>query len=607
MRSVMRGLALWVIPALALVAAGCGSSSSSSSTSSSSGSGQVAPKQGKQGGSLTALDSSDVDYLDPGHTYYTFGYTIAYATQRPPYAFKPGSNDPVPDLADGPPQISSDNKTITVKIKSGVKFSPPVNREVTTKDIKYAFERAFTANVANEYTTYFTDIVGAPSKPGAFKTISGIETPDNTTLVIKLSKPEAVGVAAALGMPITVPVPEEYAKKYDAKNPSTYNTHVVFTGPYMVKNSSSGSLTGYKPGTSISLVRNPNWDKSTDFKPAYLNSIFIRTNASNASVSARQVLTGSHLVTLENPPAAELKQAVTKYKSQFVQLPGGGFRYFPLNTTVKPFDNVNVRKAVIAGFDRNAARLARGGKYTGDIPTHFLPPGIPGFDQAGGLAGPGYDFLKNPSGDKALMASYFKKAGYPSGKYTGGGQFEMVTANVDPGKAQAEVAQQRFKSMGFNVKLTTVPQDAVYTEYCQVPKKKLFSCGSAGWFKDFNDPQSMLEPTFKGSAINLSGGNNNLPQLDDPKVNDAMTKAASLKGDARLKAWADIDKMITGDAPAVPFLWDKTTVLESKDVQGAGNSYYDGWDLAFTSLKWVCRSPAPPRAARRGRPLHPTT
>jgi peptide/nickel transport system substrate-binding protein len=392
-------------------------------------------------------------------------------------------------------------------------------------------------------------------------------------------------VAAALVMPITAPVPKEYAQKYDAKNPSTYNTHVVATGPYMVKNNSSGKLTGYKPGRSIQLVRNPNWDRKTDYKPAYLDSILLRTNASDNAVSARQTLNGSKLLTAENPPASVLKQAVTKFKGQYVQLPGGGFRWFPLNTTVKPFTDLNVRKAVLAGFDRNAARLARGGRFVGDMPTHFIPPGIPGFDEAGGLEGPGNDFLKNPSGDAALSASYFKKAGYKSGKYDGNETFTLVTANVDPGKAQAEVAQQQFQKMGFKVKLQTVPQDAVYTEYCQQPKKKLFSCGSAGWFKDFNDPQSMLEPTFKGSAINLSGGNNNLPQLDDPKIDEAMTKASTLKGDARYKAWADIDKMITAQAPAVPFLWDKTTVLASKDVQGLGNAYYDGWDYAWTSLK----------------------
>ena len=49
-------------------------------------------------------------------------------------------------------------------------------------------------------------------------------------------------------MPITVPVPEEYAKKFDAKNPSTYDQYVAFTGPYMVKNDSPGKLTGREPG-----------------------------------------------------------------------------------------------------------------------------------------------------------------------------------------------------------------------------------------------------------------------------------------------------------------------------------------------------------------------
>ena len=68
-------------------------------------------------------------------------------------------------------------------------------------------------------------------------------------------------------MPITIPVPEEYAKEFDAKNPSTYNTHVVASGPYMIKNDAKGNLTGYKPAKSIKLVRNPNWDKATDFQP----------------------------------------------------------------------------------------------------------------------------------------------------------------------------------------------------------------------------------------------------------------------------------------------------------------------------------------------------
>jgi peptide/nickel transport system substrate-binding protein len=589
-RSRLRLLLASVVAALALVVAACGSNDNGSGSSGSSGGGNAGNQEtggGKTGGVLKQLGASDVDYLDPGHTYYTGGYQVAYATQRPLYNFKPDNGkDPVPDLAAGKPQISDDLKTVTVKIRPGVKFSPPVNREVTSKDVKYAFERFFSTNVGGQYGTYFTSIQGAPKTPTkGVKPISGIQTPDNQTIVFKLTRPEGVLVSAALVMPITMPVPEEYAKKYDAKNPSTYNTHVVSTGPYMVKNDAQGNLVGYQAGKSIDLVRNPNWDKSTDYKPAYLDEIQMTTNDSNASVSAQQVLTGSHLVLDTNPPAAQLRDAVLNRKGQYVQLPGGGYRYFPLNTTIKPLDNINVRRAIVAAFDRDAALKARGGKFTGDIPTHFLPPGIPGFEEAGGMAGPGFDFLKNPRGDMTVATNYMKKAGYPSGKYTGNAKLLLVAANADPGKAQAEVAKAQIEKLGFKITFRTVPQDAVYTEWCQQPKRQVAICGSAGWFKDFTDPQSMLDPTFKGANIFKNGGNNNLAQLDVPAIDQAMNKASSLQGAERLKAWAQIDKMITAQAPAVPFDWDKTTIIWSKDVNGVGAPYYDTADFAYMSLK----------------------
>ncbi|MCW3013799.1 MAG: hypothetical protein JWO02_891 [Solirubrobacterales bacterium] len=575
------------VGALALGVSACGSSNDkSSSTAAKPGTPAKAPTEGKQGGVLTQLGASDVDYLDTGHTYYTGGYQVAYATNRMLYSFKPGEETPTADLADGDPVISADAKTVTVKLKPGIKFAPPVNRVITSKDVKYAFERSFSKNVGGQYTFYFAAIQGAPKKPTTgVQPISGLETPDDNTLVIKLSTAAAPSIAAALVMPITAPVPPEYAKKFDAKNPSTYNTHVIASGPYMVKNDAQGNTTGYKAGKSIDLVRNPNWDKSTDYRPAYLDEIKLTTNESNMSVAAQQILKGSHMAIDTNPPSAELKLAATQYKDQYQQVPAGGFRWFPLNTTIKPLDNLDVRKAILAAFDRTAAVKARGGKFVGIPGTHFIPPGIPGFDQAGGEKGMGQDFLANPRGDMAVAESYMKKAGYPSGQYTGSDELLMVTANADPGKAQAQVAKAQLEKLGFKVKLRTVPQDAVYTEYCQVPAKKVAVCGSAGWFKDFNDPQSMLEPTFKGSAIAKDGGNNNLAQLNDPAIDAAMDKAALLTGEARYKAWAEIDKMIVDQAPAVPFIWDNTTIVWSKDVNGSVNGYYTALDYNFTSLK----------------------
>jgi peptide/nickel transport system substrate-binding protein len=587
----LRFLVVSALATLALVVAACGGSSNSSSSSktttkSSAAAGDTPTTAGKKGGKLTMLAASDVDYLDPGHTYYTAGEQVDGAMGRTLYTI--GPSDPgktIPDIAQGDPQISADKKTVTVTLKKGIKFSPPVNREVTSKDIKYAFERFFSVNVGGQYASYFP-IVGAPKAPTkGVKAISGITTPDDSTVVFQLQQPVAVSFAAALVMPITTPVPKEYASKFDAKNPSTYNTHVVATGPYMVKNDAQGNTIGYKAGKSIDLVRNPNWDPKTDDRPGYLDEIFIRTNASDPNVSARQVLDGQNMILDTNPPANILKELVTKIKDQYTTVPSGGYRYFPMNTTIKPFDNVDVRRAVIAGFDRNAARLARGGKFVGDIPTHFLPPDFPGFNEAGGYKGPGFDFLKNESGDMNIAAQYMKKAGYPSGKYTGKEQFLMVGANADPGKAQAEVAAAQFQKLGFNMKLRLVPQDAVYTEWCQVPDKKVAVCGGAGWFKDFIDPQSMLEPTFAGYTIAKGGGNNNLAQLNDPKVDAAMKAASLLEGDARNKAWGEIDKMITNDAPAVPFVWDKTTLVRSKNVNGVPNPYLALWDFTYTSIK----------------------
>ena len=41
----------------------------------------------------------------------------------------------------------------------------------------------------------------------------------------------------------------------------------------MVANDAQGKLTGYSAGKSIRLVRNPNWNKDLDFRPAYLDEI----------------------------------------------------------------------------------------------------------------------------------------------------------------------------------------------------------------------------------------------------------------------------------------------------------------------------------------------
>src|SRR3954452_7833010 len=570
----------------ALVVAGCGGSGGNKSESSTpSKSSSKAPAGAKRGGDLKVSYAGDVDFLDSRQTYYQYGFFVNYAISRPLYSYKPDDpKTPQPDLASGPPEISSDGKTVTVKIRPNIKFSPPVNRVVTTKDVKYAMESAFTPNVPGPYAgAYWGDLHGlAAFKAKKAKHISGIETPDDSTLIFKLDRPRAAVFAGSLSLPGSAPVPPEDARKYDkAKGgTSTYQNHVVSTGPYMVKQ--------WKPGQELDLVRNPNWDASTDYKPAYVDSISI-TEGSDPDVASRQIVNGQSMISGDFQLPAQTLAQVSRNASQKSQLiitpPTGRFRYIALNNRVKPFDNENVRKAIAAAMDRNALRQAFGGPLTGEIPTHWIPPGQPGFDEAGGAKGPGVDFLAKPTGDMALAAEYMKKAGYPSGKYTGGQTFSSVSDSATQQRNVAEVVQAQLAKLGFKVKTRYVVRATMYTKYCQVPKSEPDICPSVGWLKDFADPETLLDAVFNGKNI-LAVSNSNFSLLDDKGLNSAMDKAEVINDPAkRNQAWGDIDKQITGLAPSVPWLWDKQPILESKNVNGVVNVANAAFDLTFTSLK----------------------
>jgi peptide/nickel transport system substrate-binding protein len=537
----------------------------------------AAPAQAQQrGGIATMLGTSDVDYLDPGHTYYTTGYMVALAQVRPLYGEFPGTEGVQPDLASGPPQISDHGKTVTVPLRAGVRFAPPVSREVEAKDVKYAMERAFSESVGGQYTFFFSDLVGAPKRlPRTPKPISGIEVVDSHTVRFQLSKRTGATFAAALQLPMTAPVPEEVAGPDDRKRVSTYEEHVVASGPYSVAR---------RTKSIIKLRRNPNWDPATDPRPAYLDGVDFEFQQASATASAARVLKGSHLLFEANVAPATYRRYHGSHRAQFQTVASGGVRYMSLNTTVKAFRNINVRKAVIAGFDKSRLRNARGGALVGPVATHFLPPGVPGYAEAGGAKGP-QPAIYAPKGNKKLMRKYFRKAGYRNGRYTGRETLLVVTAATDPGKAQAEEAVRQLKTMGFRVKLRRAPQDAVYTDFCQRPSKNVAMCGSAGWFKDFSDGASMLPPLFDSRMI-FRAGNNNLAELRDGKV-DRLIDAANVLpiGAARAKAWAAVDRQVTADAPAIPFVWDVVTLVRSADMVGALNPYSTDWDLSFSAFR----------------------
>ena len=543
----------------------------------------------KKGGTITVLSNGDVDHIDPGQAYYQFTYAITYVTQRPLLAYKYNSVTPVPDLAAAMPTVSKDGLAVTVKIKHGIKFSPPVNREVTSADVKYAIERGFASSVANGYATaYFGVIKGAPAAPTkTVPNIAGIATPDKYTIVFHLAKPSGVFVGA-LQEPLTAPVPADYAKKYDTGTSSSYGNHQVATGPYMIQNDAAGKITGYQPGKTITLVRNPNWNPKTSWRPAYADKIVFKEGF-DTTVGTKEILAGQADTNGDfPPPPAQIKQieSSSSQKKQIEFTSTSGSRYIALNVRKAPFNNLYVRQAVAYVLDRNAMRLTRGGVIDGKIATHFISPDFAsvGFNQAGGFNFNPFPSA-NGSGDVAKAMAMMKKAGYKSGKYNGP-QVTMVSDNATPGSNTAAVVANSLAKIGLNVKTISVDHSAMYTKFCNVPKNEPNICPNVGWLADFHEPQTLLDPTFNGKNI-LTTNNSNWPLLNDPKINALMSKAElELNPETRYKDWGVIDQLITKTAAAIPWLWEQSPTLYSTKVTHASELWNGGEpDVSFMSVK----------------------
>ena len=165
----------------------------------------------------------DVDSLNPfvgilASSYEVWGVTYDYLIG---YSQKDFS--PVPQLATSW-QESPDHKTWTYKIRSGVKWSE--GQPLTAHDAAYTFNRII--NGSDEQTNY-----------GSYVTnITKADAPDDTTLVLSVSKPTPI--MTRLAVPI---LPEHIWKNVTEKDTSTYkNEPIVGSGPFIFDQHTTGQF-----------------------------------------------------------------------------------------------------------------------------------------------------------------------------------------------------------------------------------------------------------------------------------------------------------------------------------------------------------------------------
>ena len=264
-------------------------------------------------------------------------------------------------------------------------------------------------------------------------------------------------------------MPKDYAQKYDKGKQSTYGQHQVFTGPYMIENDGKGKITGYQPAKKLTLVRNPSWDKSTDFKPAYFDRIE-ETCCSDANVATKKTLERAELPQRRLRGPAPRGAEVGAFVAE-----GPGHDHAehrePLHSA--EHDGQAARQRQRAAGDQRGHRQAGAAPdarrpVCGTIATHLLPPGIGGFEEAGGEKGPGFDFVSSPTANVPLAKKYMKKAGYKNGMYDGP-PLLTVADNVSPAKETGEAFQEQVKKIGIKLQLREVPHATLLSKFCNVP------------------------------------------------------------------------------------------------------------------------------------------
>ncbi len=523
--------AVAVAAALALSAcSGGGSSDDASGTS--------------KGGTLNILTTQTAFHLDPA-TSQSLGITsMALVARRlTTWDVEPGKTAKVvPDLATTTGTVSDDGKTWTYTLKDGLKFQD--GTPITTKDIKWGIERSFAPTLTGGLSYHKSLLVGGDSYAGPFdgKTLDSIETPDDKTIVFKLS--------AAYGdwpwivsMPAFAPVPEG-----DGTDTGAYDLKPVSSGPYQVQSNTQGS--------QVTLVRNRYWSAKTDsVRTAGPSKVVFKESQDASTVTQTLIadngdakdsfgaiyLGAAELNQVRSNPAAQDRLATSK---------AGPITYMAINTQRGVLKDRKVRQALQYAVDRKSFRIAAGGALAGTYASTLITPGIAGRQD--------YDlYSTGATGDVAKAKELLKEAGVSNLELT------LVTPN-DPSKlAQAQALQAGLKRAGIAVTLKPLDDDS-FTQ--ATTNGTDFDLSLSSWQPDFPSANANIQPLYDSSQI--GGGGYNVSKYSNPDVDALIAKAsATVDQSAAQKTWAQADKAIMADAPVVPLIYAKQSFLAGSNVE----------------------------------------
>jgi len=447
--------------------------------------------------------------------------------------------------------VSSDAMRYRFYLRKGVEFHTTdyftPTRTLTSEDVLFTFSRILRSD-------HPFHLVGG----GLYPFFNGIEfdtlieqiiVVDDLTIEFRLSDPQA-SFLANMATDFAVILSAEYGEQLENSEQLDQLDHLpVGTGPYKFEE--------YKRDHYIRYLSHNNYWRG---KPELSQVIFDITP--NNSSRLAKLITGECDV-FGYPSASDVGYLTGREEIEITESTSMNVGYWAFNTNVKPFDNVNVRKALSYLVDRDAIidavffNLAEPAKS-------LLPPTSWAYD--------GDSFVREYSIKKAreLLA----QEGFSDG-------FEMDiwampvqrVYNPNAGK-MAEILQQSLAEV--NIKANIVSYD--WGTFRKKLARGEHDSVLIGWLADNSDPDNFYRPLL--SCASAFSGTNRTAWCDD-RYDRNILRALSITDHTERKAfYTKAEQLIFENSPLVPIAHAIRHKVHHKNIKDVKVNPYGGIDFS---------------------------
>ncbi len=452
--------------------------------------------------------------------------------------FDAGTTNIVPALATSW-DISKNKLVYTFTLRKGVQFQTTKyftpSRDMNATDVIFSIDRQRIKShpyhaVSGGNYEYFDGMEMG-------KIIKNVVAIDPYKVQITLSKPEAPFLAN-MAMSFMSILSAEYADKLAKENKKQEIDQLpVGTGAFIYQS--------YLKDNSIKFLANEKyWGKKGNIEKL----IFAITP--DANVRYQKLKIGECQFVTE-PSPADIADMKKNSSLTVLEAPGLNIGYLAFNVSKKPFDNINVRKAINHALNKESYINAI---YMGSatVAKNPIPPTIWSYNES----------VKDYEYSVDLAKSFLKKAGLPNG-------FESeiwtlpVSRPYNPnGKKMGELMQADLAKVGIKIKLQTFD----WPTYLKKSKTGEHQMIQFGWTGDNGDPDNFLNTLLGCGAI---AAGSNYSHWCDKMFNKLVTDAKATPDVAKRTAlYRTAQKIFKEQAPWVTLAHSTSYRVMSKNIKG---------------------------------------